>query len=136
MGKPRDLVHPTSPKRGASVTLLFVCPGVHDQLLPYISYTAGNDCSEPRNCPFRDCCLWYAGHDLGGSTSIDDFPPGAVLPARFHTPPFSCPDFRDHEQFTPPVRREASAAAKEVRSVALSFSAPSAKACDGQSSSR
>lgn len=98
MGKPRDLVYPTSPSRDATVTPLYVCPGVHDEPLPYAIFPLGDGWTKPRNCPLRDCCLWYAGHDLGGTTSLDDFPAESIYPARFRIAPFHCADYKSAGQ--------------------------------------
>jgi hypothetical protein len=76
---------------------LYVCAGAVDEALPYALFPYGDGISRPRACPIRDCCLWFAGHDLGGRDAFSDFPEQAMLKPAFRRNPFSCPHFCDHE---------------------------------------
>jgi hypothetical protein len=111
--KPRLL--PDLPKSKADdVKPLYVCPGMTEVPVPYALFPYGSGCSKPRACPIRDCCLWFAAHDLGGTVSIADFPDEAILPAGFRPFPFYCHQFRSLEQ----KRRRQRKKAKKSRAVA------------------
>jgi hypothetical protein len=90
---------PTPPARPVP---LYVCPGARDEMLPYALFTFGDGLSRPVACPLRECCLWFAGHDLGGRDAITDFPEEAILNPSFRPHPFFCPHFREIEPEDPP----------------------------------
>lgn len=77
----------------AKIIPLFVCPGAKDAPVGHIVFPHGDGFTELVPCPAREACVWYAGHDLGGSTAINEFPPEVVLPGEFESPNFSCPHF-------------------------------------------
>lgn len=76
------------------VTPLFVCPGAKEVAVNQAGTHLVAGFSIMSRCPARDTCLWYAGHDLGGSDAFNEFPEAALLPGRFSTRPFSCSDFK------------------------------------------
>lgn len=76
--------------------------------LSYAVFPYGDGFTAPDPCPARDLCLWYASHDLGGKTRFNELPIDMLLPASFHSHPFSCPRFR--EDIHPLVHRSHAAA--------------------------
>ncbi len=98
MAKPDVRLGPANKKPTIDVIPIFVCPGVHDEPLPYALISLGDGFSRPKPCPIRDCCMWYCRHDLGGETSVCDFPPDAILAARFRLRPFYCADYKPDDR--------------------------------------
>lgn len=83
-----------TPKSAApNVVPFFVCPGVRDVPLTIALFPIGGDLSEPRSCPARDICVWYAAHDLGGTVEFNDVPEGRQLYPQFVAQPFGCLNF-------------------------------------------
>lgn len=101
-----------TPKPNGRPRPLYVCPGIKDVPVPHAIFPYGSGFTESRRCALRDCCYWFAPHDLGGTSSILDFPDEAILPANFRPFPFYCSSFRSLE----PRRRKKKAAANRPKS--------------------
>jgi hypothetical protein len=82
------------------VVPMYVCPGCRPAPLEHVSLELGEDVDAMQECPCREVCTWYAGHDLGGETEYTALPEPARLAAAFQLGPyFSCPNYDDHEKF-------------------------------------
>lgn len=104
MANPASALHATrgrSPRR--KPIPVFACPGMKDVPLGYAVFPLGDGFTKPRPCPARDLCLWYAAHDLGGTTSFNELPTAMLIPAVFRSHPFFCALFREYVE--PLLRR-------------------------------
>jgi len=89
------------------VVPMFVCAGCRPTPLGYASFTHGDGLEGMAECPCRDVCTWYAGHDLGGTVEYDELPTAGQMAAAFKlTPYFSCANFNDYEAYLAKVRNK------------------------------
>lgn len=101
---------PCEPATRAAVVPIFACPGAREVEVQHLVFPHGGGFTEMAPCPGRDICLWYAAHDLGQGEAINELPPETVVPADFHTAPFSCKRFHEfqnrwHTERPAPTRR-------------------------------
>jgi hypothetical protein len=94
------------PAPPAAVLPMFACAGCRPAPLGYASFAFGDGLETMLECPARELCTWYAGHDFGGATEFHDLPAASRLPSAFQlTPYFSCANFDDHRKFLASIRR-------------------------------